>query len=191
MNIAIIPARGGSRRIPRKNVRPFHGKPVLAYSIEVAKRCGLFDKVVVSTEDEQVQAVARYYGAKIHNRARRLADDITGTQGVMQNALQWWVSGAKKEHQPSYACCIYATAPLLTVEDLQSGYSVLIEGGYDYTYIEGWYYWGRADSFLDGVPLEGPRTMRTEVPERWVDINTEQDWLRAERMYADLHGVPA
>ena len=185
MNVAIIPARGGSKRIPMKNCRLFHGKPIIAYSIETARASGLFDKIIVSTEDEHVRAVAKAYGAKIHNRARSLADDVTGTQEVMKAALQWWLSSPNTT-APEFACCIYATAPMMTVNDLRRCYYDVVEQHFRYSYIEGWCYAGLAKDFMNGTPLTGKDVMRIEVPERWVDINTEEDWQRAERMYQEL-----
>ena len=192
MNVAIIPARGGSKRIPGKNIRLFHGKPIIAYSIETARRSGLFDKIIVSTEDEQVRAVAKAYGAKIHNRARSLADDVTGTQEVMRAALAWWAT-APNTTQPEFACCIYATAPLMTKNDLRAGMEMLRSGAARYVYTVGpdgndagqWYF-GRPKAFLQEVPLEGNSAHLYLPAERVCDINVEQDWQDAERMYVAL-----
>lgn len=179
MNLAIIPARGGSRRIPRKNIREFYGKPILAYSIEAAKQSGLFDSVVVSTEDAEIAGVAKKFGAKIHHRSRALADDITGTQDVARAALEWWPL-AHRHEKPNLACCIYATAPMLLPFDLTAGLALLARA--PYAYVHGYYYWGRAEAFLNDVPLsEG-----VEVPfpqGRYIDINDESDWDRATKMY--------
>lgn len=185
MNLAIIPARGGSRRIPGKNVRPFHGKPIIAYSIEAAKASGIFSKVVVSTDDARIQAVARYYGASIHTRARRLAEDIIGTQEVTRAVLKWWTGCAVASHlQPTAVCCIYATAPMLTPQDLVHGLAMLENR--EYAYQDGIYYWGRAEAFANGVPLTEGLRIESDDP-RFIDINTEEDWERAERTYEALH----
>jgi N-acylneuraminate cytidylyltransferase len=89
--IAVIPARGGSKRIPHKNIKHFCGKPIIAYSIEAAKESQLFDKIIVSTDDEQIAEVAGNYGAEIpFMRPAELADDFTGTNAVVKHALQWF-----------------------------------------------------------------------------------------------------
>lgn len=179
MNVAIIPARGGSVRIPRKNIRLFHGKPIIAYSIAAAKESGLFERVVVSTEDEEIADVAQNYGADVLMRLRHLADDPTvGTQEVTAHAL--------KSIPCEFACCIYATAPTMTAEDLRHGFSR--HGGYTYTYVPGWYYWGAAHSFLTVPQLESTSGLLINVGRtRHIDIDTPEDWQRAEQMYAGLH----
>lgn len=86
--VAVIPARGGSKRIPRKNIKPFHGKPLIAYSIEAALKSGLFEQVIVSTDDEEIAQIAQEYGAKVpFLRPKELADDYCGTQEVVSHAL--------------------------------------------------------------------------------------------------------
>ena len=90
MKIAVIPARGGSKRIPRKNIRAFAGKPIIAYSIAAARECGLFDRIIVSTDDEEIAAVARAFGAETpFRRPPELSDDHTGTDPVTAHALTW------------------------------------------------------------------------------------------------------
>jgi CMP-N-acetylneuraminic acid synthetase len=90
MNIAIIPARGGSKRIPRKNIKPFHGKPMIAYSIDAAIASGCFDKVIVSTDDQDIADVAKQYGAEVpFLRPADIADDYATTMDVMAHAIQW------------------------------------------------------------------------------------------------------
>lgn len=121
--IAIIPARGGSKRIPRKNIKPFFGQPMIGYSIKAALESGLFDSVVVSTDDEEIVDVARAFGADIpFMRPANLANDHAGTGAVVIHALQWFA-----EHGMAYdaACCIYATAPLLDPERLKEGWEKL------------------------------------------------------------------
>jgi pseudaminic acid cytidylyltransferase len=122
-SVAIIPARGGSKRIPRKNIKLFHGKPLIAYSIETALKAGVFDKVIVSTDDEEIAAVAKSYGAEVpFLRPKELSDDFSGTQDVVDHALQWL-----KKHGEKYdfACTIYATAPLLQADFLREGLEAL------------------------------------------------------------------
>ncbi|WP_460127504.1 pseudaminic acid cytidylyltransferase [Pseudomonas sp. H1_D05] len=118
-NVAIIPARGGSKRIPRKNLLPFDGVPMIVRSIRTALESGLFDLVVVSTDDAEIAEVARAHGAQVpFMRPAALADDFTGTAAVIVHAL---------EQLPSFdfACCIYATAPLLQVRYLREGLELL------------------------------------------------------------------
>ena len=121
--VAIIPARGGSKRIPRKNVRDFHGQPIIAYSIQAAIRSKLFVKIIVSTDDEEIAEIAKKYGAEVPwIRPEELSDDFTTTQDVIYHALQ-----RLKESDESYDyyCTIYATAPLLQPSYLVEGYEKL------------------------------------------------------------------
>lgn len=121
--VAVIPARGGSKRIPRKNIKPFHGKPLIAYSIQTAIASNLFDKIIVTTDDEEIAEVAKAYGAEVpFIRPREFSDDFTGTADVVTHALQWL-----KDHgeEFDYACTIYATAPLLQGQYLIEGFEKL------------------------------------------------------------------
>lgn len=123
MNVAIIPARGGSKRIPRKNVRLFHGQPLLNYPIATARACGLFQRILVSTDDEAVAEVARAAGAEVpFIRPPELADDHTGTADVVRHALAW-LHGEGISYD--LACCLYATTPLLLADDLRRGHDLL------------------------------------------------------------------
>jgi len=124
-SIAIIPARGGSKRIPKKNIKDFFGKPLIAYSIEVALQSKLFDKVIVSTDDEDIALIAKEYGAKIpFIRPKNLSDDFTGTDEVIQHAIDY----LKNEGEEfNYICTIYATAPLLQEKYLIEGFEKLKE----------------------------------------------------------------
>lgn len=118
-NVAIIPARGGSKRIPRKNLKPFDGVPMIARSIRTALDSGLFDQVVVSTDDEEIAELAQAHGAQVpFLRPADLADDFTGTAAVIVHALQ------QLPHF-DYACCVYATAPLLQARFLRQGLELL------------------------------------------------------------------
>ena len=121
--VAIIPARGGSKRIPRKNIKDFYGKPLIAYSIEVALASKLFDKVVVSTDDEEIAKIAKEYGADVpFLRPKELSDDFTGTEDVINHTLDFL---AKNSEWYDYVCTIYATAPLLQKEYLIEGFEKL------------------------------------------------------------------
>ena len=125
MKVAIIPARGGSKRIPRKNVRLFAGKPIIAHSIGAALDSGCFDRVIVSTDDVEIAAVAREWGAETpFVRPPELADDHTGTNAVVKHAINWL---AEQGTPATYACCIYATAPFVQARYLQEGLARLLE----------------------------------------------------------------
>lgn len=119
-NIAVIPARGGSKRIPKKNIKDFNGKPLIAYPIIQALKSNLFDDVIVSTDDEQIAAISQEYGAKVpFLRDKTLADDFTGTFAVVKDAY----NRLKEDYNPDTVCCIYATAPLLCANHLINAYS--------------------------------------------------------------------
>lgn len=123
IRIAIIPARGGSKRIPRKNVKEFCGKPIIAWSIEAAKASGCFDRIIVSTDDSEIADVAREWGAAVpFRRPAELADDYTGTLPVVRHAVEWL--GAH-ENPVDYACCLYATAPFVSPQDLRKGWELI------------------------------------------------------------------
>ena len=132
MIVAVIPARGGSKRVPRKNIRPFAGRPIIAYSIEAARECGLFDRIVVSTDDDEIAGVARDWGAETpFIRPPELCDDQTGTNDVVAHALGWL---ADHGAPAATACCVYATAPFLVPADLRRGYELLIGKGKEFTF---------------------------------------------------------
>ena len=125
-NIAIIPARGGSKRIPKKNIKDFLGKPIIAYSIEIAINCKLFNKVIVSTDDQEIKKVAIKYGAEVpFIRPKQISDDFTGTHEVTGHAVKWLEDNGEKI---DYACCIYPTAPLIQKSDLIKGFEIIKTG---------------------------------------------------------------
>jgi N-acylneuraminate cytidylyltransferase len=126
----VIPARGGSKRIPRKNLREFCGKPMIAWSIEAALASGCFAEVIVSTDDAEIASVAEDYGASVpFSRPAELADDFTPTIPVVSHAIQWL---AANQGAPGQVCCLYATAPFARPEDIRLGQRVLDETGGDY-----------------------------------------------------------
>ena len=130
MNIAIIPARGGSKRIPRKNIKSFFGIPIIAYAIKVAAESELFDKIVVSTDDNEIAEIARSFGASVPwIRASQLSDDFATTVSVMQDAVKKLDSNLLNIEN---VCCIYPTTPLLKPEHLIDGLRVLNDGEWDY-----------------------------------------------------------
>ena len=125
MKLCVIPARGDSKRIPMKNIREFAGKPIIAWSIETALKSALFDKIVVSTDNEEIANIAKQYGAEVpFIRPAELADDFCGTNAVVKHALQWFT---KNDINIDFTCCIYATAPFVMVKYLKKGYEKLIE----------------------------------------------------------------
>lgn len=194
--IAIIPARGGSTRIPRKNIRNFHGKPIIQYSIETAQKSGLFDAIIVSTEDNEISRVAWSCGALVSPRDKELAADDIGTQEVAQSVLKNLSSHIE------YACVIYATSPLLSVEDLRRGLDLLrTSRSLNYAYATdlrgkdaGAFYWGKTQAFIDGEPLHenhvpAKNTIMVPLsPDRVCDINYPSDWDKAVGMYLRLRG---
>jgi N-acylneuraminate cytidylyltransferase len=123
VKVAIIPARGGSKRIPRKNIKAFHGKPMIAYSIEAAIESGCFDKVIVSTDDAEIADVAKEYGAQVpFLRPADISDDYATTMDVMEHAIRWCEA---EGWDVEVVCCLYATAPFVLPKDLQNGYQLL------------------------------------------------------------------
>ena len=131
-NLCIIPARGGSKRIPRKNIKPFMGKPIMAYSIEAALKSGLFDEVMVSTDDAGIVAVARQFGANVpFLRSEETANDYAGLNEVIAEVIKRY-----KELGEDFdnVCCILSTAPLLQSSDLKASYQKLIETGFECVY---------------------------------------------------------
>lgn len=220
---ALIPARGGSKRIPRKNLRPFAGRPVIAWSIDAARGSGCFDRVIVSTDDDQIAELALSLGADVpFRRPPELADDHATTLAVIRHATLWL---RERGHPLDTLCCLYATAPFVTADDLRRGREVLERSGADYAvsvtayeypiqralrlgadgrlamfhpehvttrsqdlepafHDAGQFYWGRADAFLAERPLLSPAAAAVPMPPHRVqDIDTEDDWRRAEWMF--------
>ncbi len=131
-NVAIITARGGSKRIPRKNIRPFLGKPIITYVIDAALQSGLFDEVMVSTDDTEIADVARRAGAVVpFMRQAKTADDYATTTDVLHEVLSRY-AGQKKVFD--YACCLYPTAPFIAPDLLQQAFSTLIDKQFDTVY---------------------------------------------------------
>jgi|SaaInlV_120m_DNA_4_1040238.scaffolds.fasta_scaffold21751_1 pseudaminic acid cytidylyltransferase len=132
MKIAVIPARGGSKRIPMKNIKNFSGKPIIAWSIEAAIKSKLFDRVIVSTDNHEIASIAKQYGAEVpFIRPEHLSDDYTGTNDVVKHVIQ---SLYENGEQVSYACCIYATAPFVDPKYIINGYQRLINSNNDKSY---------------------------------------------------------
>lgn len=230
MKLAVIPARGGSKRIPRKNIKPFAGKPMIAWSIEAALASGCFDRVIVSTDDAEIADVARAHGAEVpFMRPSKLSDDHVGTIPVVAHAVDWM---AQQVGPVELACCLYATAPFVQAQDLSQGLAVLLKSGAQYAFtvahfaspiqrafritdherIEmfnaaqfntrsqdleeayhdaGQFYWGRAYAWLAATPLFSRFSVPILLPRyRVQDIDTLDDWFRAEMMLEILNKCP-
>lgn len=230
MKLAIIPARGGSKRVPRKNVKLFAGQPMIAYAIAAARASAVFDRIVVSTDDEEIAEVARSHGALTpFMRPPELSDDHTGTVPVIVHALD---ACRALGWEAELACCIYPGVPLLAPDDLVAALALLQRDDarptdYAFTvaafpsavqralrrsdagrmsplapenierrsqdlepcyYDAGQFYWGGAAAWRSGVSphMNG---WGWPVPAwRAVDIDTPDDWRRAELLYRALHG---
>jgi N-acylneuraminate cytidylyltransferase len=223
LNIAIIPARGGSKRIPGKNIKLFAGKPLIAYSIDAAKASGLFDKIIISTDSQEVAELAKDYGADVpFIRPEALSNDVVGTRPVTNHAIKFCIENFYK---PEFCCCIYATAPFLQAKYLQQGLHALkqdseksfafsvtsfpfpvqralkkTQAGVSPMFPEniakrsqdleeayhdaGQFYWGRTDSYLSNQKIFSHDSVAVVLPRHLVqDIDTPEDWLRAELMY--------
>jgi pseudaminic acid cytidylyltransferase len=185
--ICIIPARGGSVRIPRKNIKFFRGKPIIHYSIDVARKSKLFTRIVVSTDDQEIAVVAAEANAEVY--MREYDDGTRGTQEVAAEVLRAF-PGASDE-----ACVIYPTCPLLRVSDLERGFAVLQRLGALYAMSvsvdpladAGSFYCGQTSAWLNKAPLIDSHTVMVPMPaNRVCDINTDADWKRAEELYDAL-----
>ena len=226
MNVGIIPARGGSKRIPGKNIKPFAGKPIIAWVIETALQTGLFDRLVVSTDDQEVADVALEYGAEVpFMRPAELSDDHTGIIEVVQHAIAWLTrNGVDAEH----VCCMLPTAPFLQAGVLKAALAQLVESQASYAFsvtafpfpiqravrvnadgrVEaiwpennlkrsqdleeafhdaGQFYWGTRRAFEQGEPIFSSGSVPVRLPRyRVQDIDTPEDWKRAELMFNAL-----
>lgn len=190
--IAILPARGGSVRIPRKNIASFCGRPMIEWPILAAQDFREFDRIVVSTDDEQIGALALWNGCEVHARQR---DD--GTLGT--NALAGRVLKAIRANPGDEVCVIYPCSPMLAGEDLVTGYDAFARQPDRYTYSvlagpsgtftdAGCYYFALASRFMRDAPMT-PLDQRIAVDrQRFIDINTPEDLRKAEAMWKALHG---
>jgi N-acylneuraminate cytidylyltransferase len=132
MRLCIIPARGGSKRIKKKNIKFFCGKPIIAWSIELAIASKFFDKIIVSTDDLEIASIAKNYGAEIpFLRPKNLSDDSTIITKVISHAIKWQI---KNDKRPFYVCCIFPTAPFIEINDLKDGFNILKNSGYEYSF---------------------------------------------------------
>ncbi len=227
MRLCIIPARGGSKRIPRKNIKLFNGKAIIAYSIEAAIQSTCFDKVIVSTDDMEIAEFAKKFGAEVpFLRPPELSNDYTGTLAVIKHAIEWF-----EENNQTFdaVCCIYATAPFLSAKSLRQAYALMLESESDYCFSvtrfpfpiqravkktannrlqmffsehlntrsqdlteayhdAGQFYWGKSEAFKQQKPLFSESATPYILPGHLVqDIDTPEDWVRAELMYQVIH----
>ena len=173
MRLAIIPARGGSKRIPRKNIKPFCGKPMIAWSIEAAKASGCFDRIIVSTDDEEIADVARAHGAEMpFMRPPELSDDYTGTIPVVAHAVRHM---SEQVGPVQYACCLYATAPFVRAQDLRKGFEVLQQSNAQYAFT------------VTSYPFPIQRAIRIRSDERVEMLNPEHFNTRSQDMEEVFH----
>ncbi len=231
MRLAVIPARGGSKRIPRKNIKLFGALPMIAWPIRAAIESQCFDRIIVSTDDQEIAEVAQAYGAEVpFIRPTNLSDDHTGTIPVITHAIDCL---NQQGVVPTEVCCIYATAPFVLASDLQRGLEVLLSTDAEYAFSvtsyafpiqrairitderrvemlqpkhfntrsqdleEAWhdagqFYWGKADAWLAGKDLFNRDAVPIPLPRyRVQDIDTEEDWRRAELLHQilDLQGA--
>lgn len=132
MKLCVIPARGGSKRIPRKNIKEFYGQPMIAYSVQAALKCGCFDQVIVSTDDQEIASVAKSFGADVpFLRPTELSGDFAGTIPVIKHAIEWF---EQHSHKPDDVCCLYATAPFVQPKSLEKAYKQLEESEAQYCF---------------------------------------------------------
>lgn len=223
--IAIIPARGGSKRITGKNIRPFDGRPMIEYAIGLAQSFGQFSRIVVSTDSDDVGGFAERAGAEVpFRRPAELADDHATTADVLAHALDALDARA----QYDFACCIYPATPFTTADDLRAGLAFVADGGAASSFAvtgfaapiwramerqpdggltmvwpehrdtrsqdlpetfhdAGQFYWVPVAGFLDAPALLTDHS-RGVIFERWRahDIDTEEDWMRAEAIYQTM-----
>ena len=131
-NLCIIPARGGSKRILRKNIKEFLGKPIIAYSIEAATKSGLFDEIMVSTDDSEIAEIAKQYGASVpFMRSAQTANDFATTRDVLDEVLAEYKKNGKSFDT---MCCFYATAPLISAQDVTDAYNRLMQSNFNCVY---------------------------------------------------------
>jgi len=227
MKVAIIPARGGSKRIPRKNIKEFFGKPMIAWSIEAALKSNCFDRIIVSTDDQEIANIAKGYGAEVpFIRPAELSDDHAGTIPVIKQAIQWLNDYSQP---PSLVCCLYATAPFVRASDIIKGLELLEQSKASYAFtvtsyafpiqraikitetgnIEmftsehfqtrsqdleeayhdaGQFYWGTTNAWMSEKVIFGPDSTPVILPRyRVQDIDTPEDWDRAEWLFKAMH----
>ncbi len=227
MNVCIIPARGGSKRIPKKNIKNFRNKPMISWSIKSAIKSGIFKKILVSTDDKEIANISLNEGAEVpFLRPKEISGDYSSTQEVIKHSIEWMMTNGI---EPNIVCCLYATSPFTTSNDLNLGLKKIVnsnflqylftvtsfeypiqrsfrinkEGHTEMLFPEnyhkrsqdlesifhdaGQFYMAKKDKWLsdegffqNGLPLIIPRW-------RVQDIDTEEDWIRAEKLHQILN----
>lgn len=191
MKIAIIPARGGSKRIPRKNIKDFAGLPMIAHSLLAARASGLFEHILVSSEDDEILAVGAEYGGEPLRRPPELADDHTATIPVIRHAISWAES---KGWELEGVCCIYATAPFVRAEDIREGWRLLNRPNMDFSFAATTFPFPVFRGLLhdgDGVKMIFPEHFSTrsqDLPEAIHDAGqfywgTPRVWKKEDRLF--------
>jgi pseudaminic acid cytidylyltransferase len=200
MRLAIIPARGGSKRIPRKNIKLFYGKPIIAYSIEAAFNSGIFDEIMVSTDDPEIASISRHYGAKVpFYRSSINSNDAATTADALLEVIKFYQNADNSTLNE--VCCIYPTAPLIRHQLLVTGYNLLINNKYDSVFpITSFSYpvW-RALHFTNGfIEMEWPEFYNSRSQDlktlyrdsgQWYWINTESFLKQKKLFMTNSHGI--
>ena len=229
MRVAVIPARGGSKRIPRKNINVFCGKPIIFWPIEIALASQLFDQIVVSTDDAEIAAIAKNSGATVpYLRPKALADDFTDTKSVIRHAIS---ELDLQSDLASFVCCIYPTSVFLTVGLLKEGFDLVsrMDSGFafsikrvDSSLLRSFtrdtagrlkmilpdnqsirtqdlpevfcdaaqFYWGAVSTWQSNQEIFGENSRGILVAdESCQDIDTPEDWVRAELRFRSLRGL--
>jgi|TARA_B100001093_G_scaffold520214_1_gene613690 N-acylneuraminate cytidylyltransferase len=227
MNIAIIPARGGSKRIPKKNIKNFLGKPIISYSVELAIKSNLFNKVIVSTDCDEIAEIAKSYGAEVpFKRPKAISDDFSTLNEVLKHAIDFIENDG---FLYDYVCCIYATAPLIEIDDIRRGLelidtkkweSVIAATNFSYPIFRsfekdkkgglkmvfpdhyssrsqdlpeifhdaGQFFWAKSEFLKKSPSGFNHNNTIIEIPNyRAQDIDTDEDWQRAELIYKYLN----
>lgn len=229
MKVCVIPARGGSKRIPRKNLKVFHGEPIIGRSIKTAIKSEVFDKIVVSTDDQEIAELAKSLGAEVpFLRPAKLSDDYATTADVIKHAIEEISCLGDSD----FVCCLYATSPFTLATDLSNSLKQLLSdhsldyvmsvASYEYPiqrslkkdkngkikmfwpeheitrsqdleaafHDAGMFYWGRAKSWVEKKSLLNGNCSPFEIPKfRVQDIDTEEDWKRAEYLFSTLTDI--
>lgn len=222
MNVAIIPARGGSKRIPNKNIKLFSGKPMIQWAIEAAQESNIFDQIIVSTDDQTIAAISKDLGAMVpFKRSHELSDDFTNITDVVADACRWM---KEADLDPKIVCCLYATAAFVRPADLIDAYRIINHSDWQYVFSvaeysspifrsfqqtdtqgvkmffpehfesrsqdlpqalhdAGMFCMGRTDAWLQGLKIFENHSFPFKIPSwRVQDIDTHDDWVRAEHM---------
>lgn len=223
MRIAIIPARGGSKRITNKNIKNFLGTPIIGRVISTLRESQIFDRIVVSTDSDEIAAVAKNFGAEVpFIRPYELADDFAGTSEVITHAID---SLQLQTSLDAQVCCVYPTSVLMNSNDLKDSLELLQTQEWEYVFAAsqpsssplrsftkselgglemlfpkywgsrsqdlpdcfvdaGFFYWATAKTWIQAEPIFGPNSTFVDIPDiRAIDVNTEDEWLRAESIF--------